>query len=96
MADNGQIIVLGGLIDEDIQENISKVPLLGSIPILGKLFQSSSTQVIKKKLFVFIRPTILIDSDSINELSAEKYNFIKARQLTRDSEINLIDLTKSN
>ena len=96
LADNGQIIVLGGLIDEDIQENISKVPLLGSIPILGKLFQSSSTQVIKKKLFVFIRPTILIDSDSINELSAEKYNFIKARQLTRDSEINLIDLTKSN
>ena len=92
LADNGQIIVLGGLIDEDIQENISKVPLLGSIPILGKLFQSSSTQVIKKKLFVFIRPTILIDSDSINELSAEKYNFIKARQLTRDSEINLIDL----
>jgi general secretion pathway protein D len=96
LADNGQIIVLGGLIDEDIQENISKVPLLGSIPILGKLFQSSSTQVIKKKLFVFIRPTILIDSDSINELSAEKYNFIKARQLTRDSEIDLIDLTKSN
>ena len=96
LADNGQIIVLGGLIDEDIQENISKVPLLGSIPILGKLFQSSSTQVIKKKLFVFIIPTILIDSDSINELSAEKYNFIKARQLTRDSEIDLIDLTKSN
>ena len=96
LADNGQIIVLGGLIDEDIQENISKVPLLGSLPVLGKLFQSSSTQVIKKKLFVFIRPTILIDSDSINELSAEKYNFIKARQLTRDSDINLIDLTKSN
>ena len=43
LADNGQIIVLGGLIDEDIQENISKVPLLGSIPVLGKLFQSSST-----------------------------------------------------
>lgn len=96
LADNGQIIVLGGLIDEDIQENISKVPLLGSLPVIGKLFQSSSTQVIKKKLFVFIRPTILIDSDSINELSAEKYNFIKARQLTRDSDINLIDLTESN
>jgi general secretion pathway protein D len=96
LADNGQIIVLGGLIDEDIQENISKVPLLGSIPVLGKLFQSSSTQVVKKKLFVFIRPTILIDSDSINELSAEKYNFIKAEQLARESEINLIDLTKSN
>ena len=95
LADNGQIIVLGGLIDEDIQENISKVPILGSIPLIGKLFQSSSSQVIKKKLFVFIRPTILIDSDSINELSAEKYNFIKAEQLARDSSINLIDLTES-
>ena len=70
--------------------------MLGSIPVLGKLFQSSSTLVVKKKLFVFIRPTILIDSDSINELSAEKYNFIKADQLSRESEINLIDLTKSN
>ena len=95
LADNKQIIVLGGLIDEDIQENVSKVPLLGSIPVLGKLFQSSSNQVIKKKLFVFIRPTILVDSDSINELSAEKYNFIKAEQLSRGSEIELIDLTKS-
>jgi len=95
LADNGQIIVLGGLIDEDIQENISKVSILGSIPLIGKLFQSSSSQVIKKKLFVFIRPTILIDSDSINELSAEKYNFIKAEQLARDSSINLIDLTES-
>ena len=95
LADNKQIIVLGGLIDEDIQENVSKVPLLGSIPVLGKLFQSSSNQVIKKKLFVFIRPTILVASDSINELSAEKYNFIKAEQLSRGSEIELIDLTKS-
>ena len=82
--------------DEDIQENISKVPVLGSIPWLGRLFRSSSNQVIKKQLLVFIRPTILVDSDSINDLSAEKYNFIKARQLTRDSDINLIDLTESN
>ncbi len=95
LADNKQIIVLGGMVVEDIQENISKVPLLGSIPILGKLFKSSSNQVIKKKLFVFIRPTILIDSDSINELSSEKYNFIKAEQLARDAERRIIDLTKS-
>ena len=93
LADNGQIIVLGGLMDEDIQENISKVPILGSIPWLGRLFRSSSNQVIKKQLLVFIRPTILVDSDSINDLSAEKYNFIKAEQLSRDSQINLIDLT---
>jgi|TARA_B100000902_G_scaffold288053_1_gene274213 general secretion pathway protein D len=95
LADNKQIIVLGGMVVEDIQENISKVPLLGSIPLLGKLFKSSSNQVVKKKLFVFIRPTILIDSDSINALSAEKYNYIKAEQLARDAEKRIIDLTKS-
>ena len=95
LADNKQIIVLGGLIDEDIQENISKVPVLGSIPLLGKLFRSSSKQVIKKKLYVFIRPTILVDSDSINELSSEKYNFIKAEQLSKESATDIIDLTKS-
>ena len=95
LADNKQIIVLGGLIDEDIQENISKVPVLGKIPLLGKLFRSSSKQVIKKKLYVFIRPTILVDSDSINELSSEKYNFIKAEQLSKESATDIIDLTKS-
>ena len=95
LADNKQIIVLGGLIDEDIQENISKVPGLGKIPLLGRLFRSSSKQVIKKKLYVFIRPTILVDSDSINELSSEKYNFIKAEQLSKESGTDIIDLTKS-
>ena len=95
LADNKQIIVLGGLIDEDIQENISKVPGLGKIPLLGRLFRSSSKQVIKKKLYVFIRPTILVDSDSINELSSEKYNFIKAEQLSKESATDIIDLTKS-
>ena len=94
LADNKQIIVLGGLIDEDIQENISKVPGLGKIPLLGRLFRSSSKQVIKKKLYVFIRPTILVDSDSINELSSEKYNFIKAEQLSKESATDIIDLTK--
>src|SRR5699024_10206395 len=43
MADDGETIVLGGLIDEDVQESVSKIPLLGDIPILGRLFSSTST-----------------------------------------------------
>ena len=90
---NNQIIVLGGLIDEDIQEVISKVPVLGSIPLIGKLFQSSSSTTSKKNLMVFLKPTILIDSNSAQEISLEKYNFIKA-QKEIDKNLDIIDLTK--
>ena len=54
LVDNNQIIVLGGLIDEDVQEVVSKVPILGSIPLLGRLFQSSSKTTSKKNLMVFL------------------------------------------
>ena len=93
LVDNNQIIVLGGLIDEDIQEDIQRVPVLGSIPVLGRLFQSSSESKVKKNLMVFLRPKILVDSESVSQISTEKYNFIKAEQLLKQQS-NLIDLTK--
>jgi general secretion pathway protein D len=96
LVDNQQIIVLGGLIDEDTQETISKVPVLGSIPIIGKLFQSSSSTVVQRNLMVFLKPTILIDSATSQELSSEKYNYIKARQILTGKKTELIDLTESN
>ena len=95
LVDNNQIIVLGGLVDEDIQEDIQRVPVLGSIPVLGKLFQSSSESKVKKNLMVFLRPKILVDSESVSQISTEKYNFIKAEQLLKQQS-NLIDLTKDN
>ena len=94
LVDNGQIIVLGGLIDEDTQETVSKVPILGSIPIFGKLFQSSSSTVVQKNLMVFLRPSIIIDSDISNQLSNDKYNYIKARQVLSGESSQLIDLTQ--
>lgn len=93
LVDNNQIIVLGGLIDEDIQEDIQRVPVLGSIPVLGRLFQSSSESKVKKNLMVFLRPKILVDSESVSQISTEKYNFIKAEQLLKQQS-KLIDLTE--
>ena len=93
LVDNNQIIVLGGLVDEDIQEDIQRVPVLGSIPVLGRLFQSSSESKVKKNLMVFLRPKILVDSESVSQISTEKYNFIKAEQLLKQQS-KLIDLTK--
>ena len=94
LVDDGQIIVLGGLMDEDTQETVSKVPFLGSIPIIGKLFQSSSSTTVQKNLMVFLRPTIITDSVSSAEISAEKYNYIKARQMLTGEKTKLIDLTE--
>lgn len=85
MADDGETIVLGGLIDEDVQESVSKVPLLGDIPILGKLFSSTSTSKQKRNLMVFIRPTIVRDGNRMRDLSSAKYNYMRALQLDERS-----------
>lgn len=86
MADDGDTIVLGGLIDEDVQESVSKVPLLGDIPYLGNLFKSTTTNKRKRNLMVFIRPTIIRDGITMNKISHRKYNFIRAEQLKRQAE----------
>lgn len=92
LVDNNQIIVLGGLVDEDKQDTVSKVPILGSVPLLGRLFQSSSSTTVKKNLMVFLRPTIITDSASATSASSDKYNYIKARRILTDDSQELIDL----
>ena len=81
LAGDGQTIVLGGLIDDDIQESAQKVPILGDIPILGYLFSSRATTKVKRNLMVFIRPTIIDDIAGFDELSSRKYNYMRAKQL---------------
>ena len=60
LADDGETIVLGGLIREDTQVTKSKVPLLGDIPFLGRLFSSENTSRVKRNLLVFLKPTIML------------------------------------
>lgn len=86
IVEDGGTIVLGGLIDDAVQESVSKVPLLGDIPILGHLFKSTSTSVSKRNLMVFIRPTIIRDGVTMNEISQKKYQYIRAQQLKRQSQ----------
>nr|WP_217273003.1 type II secretion system secretin GspD [Vibrio coralliilyticus] len=81
MVEDGQMIVLGGLIDERAQESESKVPLLGDIPYLGRLFKSTSSQMQKSNLMVFIKPTIIRDGVTADGITQRKYNFIRAEQL---------------
>jgi general secretion pathway protein D len=86
MAKSGETIVLGGLIDEDVQESIQKVPLLGDIPFIGHLFKSTSNSTRKRNLMVFIRPTIITDDNMMRDLAKEKYNYIRADQLRKQEE----------
>ena len=86
LADNGEILVLGGLISEDVQESINKVPLLVDLPIIGALFRSSAMSVQEKNLMIFLRPTILRDSITTKDLSQEKFNLIRAKQLLDEDQ----------
>lgn len=86
MADDGATIILGGLIDEDVQESVQKVPFLGDIPIIGSLFKSSSNTKRKRNLMVFLRPTIIREGKLMDEISKEKYNFIRADEIRKQEE----------
>lgn len=81
LARDGETIVLGGLIDEDVQESLSKVPLLGDIPLLGHLFKSTSVTTRKRNLMIFIRPTIIRDDSTMGQLSQRKYSYMRAQQI---------------
>ncbi|MGL4712066.1 MAG: type II secretion system secretin GspD [Shewanella sp.] len=95
MADSGQIVVLGGLINEEVQESIQKVPFLGDIPILGHLFKSSSSKKTKKNLMIFIKPTIIRDGITMEGIAGRKYNYFRALQLEQQERgVNLMPNTQ--
>lgn len=94
MVDDGQIVVIGGLIDENVQETESKVPLFGDIPYIGHLFRSTQSSKAKRNLMIFIKPRIIRDAATMRNLSSSKYNLIRAEQLTQqDDGISLMPYT---
>lgn len=81
LAENGQVVVLGGLVKDDVQSGEIRVPILGSIPVLGHLFRSQNSTVRKTNLLVFIRATIVEDNKMLVGATAEKYSAIRDVQL---------------
>jgi general secretion pathway protein D len=81
MVEDGDTIVLGGLIDEQLQQIEEKVPLLGDVPLLGALFRATSTTKVKRNLMVFLRPVILRDAATNTQIASSKYNFFRAKQM---------------
>lgn len=91
-VDDGQIIALGGLIDENERRTIEKVPLLGDIPGLGELFKSRSRNRTKTNLMIFIRPTIVRSADDAQRLAGERYGYMRdAERAQGGSETTTLD-----
>jgi len=83
LAKDGDIVVLGGLVKDDVQDSQQGVPVLQHIPLLGRLFRNDVVSVTKSNLLVFIRPTIIRDDEDLAGATAEKYRYIREQQLER-------------
>jgi general secretion pathway protein D len=90
IVDDGQILVLGGLLEDALRERDQRVPVLGSIPVLGGLFRSRATEKVKTNLMIFIRPTILRDAATTAIETNQKYNMIRDIQQRSDSGVQLM------
>ena len=86
LVNDGQIIVIGGLIQDSVSDGVSKVPLLGDIPLLGSLFRYDSRSHSKTNLMVFLRPTILRDGQRADGLTTNRYDYIRGEQSKGASE----------
>jgi general secretion pathway protein D len=83
LAKDGDIVVLGGLVKDDIQDSRQGVPILSGIPVIGRLFRSDVVSVTKSNLLVFIRSTIIRDDEDLAGATAEKYRYIRDQQRER-------------
>lgn len=86
IVDDGSVLVLGGLIKDDVIETESKVPLLGDIPVLGALFRSKASQKTKTNLMIFLKTVILRDAKNGLNLTQNKYDYIREKQLELRSQ----------
>lgn len=91
LAADRRTLVLGGLIKDDLQDVQRKVPLLGDIPWLGRLFRSDSVTVTRNNLLIFIKPTIIRDEAAMDGATARKYRYIQAQQQRqRDAGVSFL------
>ena len=79
-VDDGQIAVIGGLLDDNERRTLEKVPLLGDIPGLGQLFRSRAKTRTKTNLIIFIRPTILRTAEDARRLAEQRYGYVRLQQ----------------
>jgi general secretion pathway protein D len=87
VAQDGEIMAIGGLLNDDERRTIEKIPLLGDLPVIGNLFRSKSRTRSKTNLIVFIRPTVLRTNADGQAVSAQRYNYVRKMQLERNPDL---------
>ena len=90
LVDDGQIIVLGGLIEDSLQDGVEQVPFLGSIPIIGNLFKYQKRNHVKTNLMVFLRPTVIRSNEQSVSLSTDRYDYIRNAEINGQSENSIV------
>ena len=80
LVDDGAVVVLGGLLEDQYNASVDKVPGLGDIPVLGNLFKSESRKLTKTNLMVFLRPVIVRDAAATESYSLNRYDLMRAAQ----------------
>jgi general secretion pathway protein D len=80
LVDDGRIIVLGGLIQDDVKDSEAKVPWFGDLPVIGNLFKYQKRQQVKTNLMVFLRPYVLKNADASASITGDRYEFIRNMQ----------------
>jgi general secretion pathway protein D len=90
LVDDGQIIVLGGLIDDNLQDTTEKVPGFGDIPLIGGLFRYKTRSHIKTNLMVFLRPTIIRNNEQSVSLAGDRYDYIRNEEIVGQPERTIV------
>jgi general secretion pathway protein D len=85
-VDDGEIVGIGGLLDDNDRRTLERIPLLSEIPLVGNLFKSRSRQRGRTNLMVFIRPTILRSAADARAMSAQRYQFVRDQQALRNPQ----------
>jgi general secretion pathway protein D len=90
LVNDGQIVVIGGLIQDTVNDGVSKVPGMGDLPVIGSLFRYNTRTRNKTNLMVFLRPTVLRSADRANALTNDRYDYIIGEQLKAKSAPSLL------
>ena len=92
IVDDGEVLVLGGLMSEDSSSQQDQVPLLGDIPYLGNLFKYKTKSHDKRNLLIFLRPTVIRNHDQSNAVSLDRYDYMHAKVLTDKPDEPLLNV----
>jgi general secretion pathway protein D len=90
LVEDGGIVVLGGLLQDQFAENVDQVPLLGSLPLIGNLFKNQTRSRKKTNLMVFIRPVVVRDASTTDSLSTDRYDLMRGQQKNSQPERSLL------